>query len=82
MGKGLMDDIPLYNIARDKAWEKFIKRKDVKQMLGGTVDDEGFDFPLSMQWYFLWCQAWSRAWDAGFHDGHEAGSKSTKEQEK
>ncbi len=82
MGKGLMDDIPLYNIARDKAWEKFIKRKDVKQILGGTIDDEGFDFPLSMQWYLLWCQAWRRAWDEGFHDGHEAGSKSTKEQEK
>ena len=74
MGKGLMDDIPLYNIARDKAWEKFIKRKDVKQILGGTIDDEGFDFPLSMQWYLLWCQAWSRAWDEGFKDGYAVGA--------
>jgi hypothetical protein len=81
MGRGLMDDIPLQNTARDKAWEKFIKRKDVQAMLGGTIDDEGFDFPLSMQWYFLWCQAWSRAWDAGFFDGHEVGMKA-KEQGK
>lgn len=80
MSRGLMDDIPLQNKARDKAWEKFIKRKDVQSMLGGTIDDEGFDFPLAMQWHFLWCQAWHRAWDAGFFDGHEVGMK-TKEQE-
>jgi hypothetical protein len=81
MSRGLMDDIPLQNTARDKAWENFIKRKDVQSMLGGTIDDEGFDFPLAMQWHFLWCQAWSRAWDDGFHTGHDAGWKSAKEEE-
>ena len=31
MPKGLWDDIPLSNTARDKSWEAFIKRKNVKQ---------------------------------------------------
>jgi hypothetical protein len=75
MSKGLMDDIPLHNKARDKAWEAFVKRKDVQSMLGGTYDSEGFDFPLSAQWYFLWCQAWHRAWDEGFYDGVEVGKR-------
>jgi hypothetical protein len=75
MGKGLMDDIPLQDKARDKAWENFIKRKDVQPILGGTYDDEGFAFPLAAQWHFLWCQAWQRAWDEGFYDGVETGRK-------
>ena len=75
MGKGLMDDIPLQDKARDKAWESFIKRKDVQPILGGTYDDEGFAFPLAAQWHFLWCQAWERAWQEGFYDGVETGRK-------
>lgn len=75
MTKGLLDDIPLHNPARDKAWEAFIKRKDVKQMLGGTYDDEGFDFPLASQWHFLWCQAWQRAWEEGFKSACNGGTE-------
>ena len=39
--KGLFDDVPLVNPDRDKAWEAFIKRKDVKAMMkhkSETVD--------------------------------------------
>ena len=31
MDEGLLDDVPLCNKERDKAWEAFIKRKDVKK---------------------------------------------------
>jgi hypothetical protein len=68
MPKGLLDDIPIYNIARDKAWEAFIKRKDVKK--SGMF---GQGFPVQQGYYELWCQAWHRAWDAGFHDGWKSG---------
>jgi hypothetical protein len=61
----LLDDIPIYNKARDKAWEAFIKRKDVK----GVFGDDEHNFPLEQGWYELWCQAWSRAWDDGFKEG-------------
>lgn len=67
MSKGLLDDIPIYNKARDKAWEKFIKRKDVKHLVTHGLFDKGF--PLYGGYYELWCQAWSRAWDSGFNDG-------------
>jgi hypothetical protein len=70
MPKGLFDDIPIYNIARDKAWEAFIKRKDVKK---SGMFSQGF--PLEREYYELWCQAWHRAWDAGFKDGWESGYK-------
>ena len=67
MSKGLLDDIPIYNEARDKAWQAFIKRKDVKALF-----DKGF--PLYGGYYELWCQAWNRAWEeghkAGWDDGH------------
>ncbi len=53
MSKGKLDDIPLYDKARNKAWEAFIKRKDVKK---SGVYDEGF--PLYGGYYELWCQAW------------------------
>ena len=76
MGKGLWDDIPINNPARDKAWEAFIKRKDVKAHMK-DVDD--FKFPLGRGFYDLWCLAWHRAWDAGFFDGYEAGIKAEKE---
>ena len=61
MPKGLLDDIPIYNKARDKAWEAFIKRKDVKK---SGMFSQGF--PLEREYYELWCQAWDRAWTDGF----------------
>lgn len=69
MGRGLLDDIPIHNAARDKAWEAFIKRKDVKTLMNDV------EFPLGRGFYELWCQAWHRAWDAGFSDGFESGAK-------
>ena len=63
MPKRLLDDIPIYNKARDKAWEAFIKRKDVKK--SGMFSKR---FPLEREYYELWCQAWSRAWDDGFKE--------------
>jgi hypothetical protein len=57
MNTGLFDDIQISNPARDKAWEAFIKRKDVA---GWAVDKEGF--PLN-GFYDVWCIAWSKGWD-------------------
>lgn len=74
MPKGLLDDIPIYNKARDKAWEAFIKRKDVKK---SGMFSQGF--PLYGGYYELWCQAWDRAWTAGFKDGHDSGWESYKQ---
>jgi hypothetical protein len=74
MPKSLFDDIPIYNIARDKAWEAFIKRKDVKK---SGMFSQGF--PLERGHYELWCQAWDRAWTAGFKDGHASGWESYKQ---
>jgi hypothetical protein len=71
MTKGLLDDIPIYNKARDEAWGAFIKRKDVKHLVKHGLFDKGF--PLYGGYYELWCQAWHRAWDAGFKDGWGAG---------
>ena len=71
MPKGLLDDIPIYNQARDKAWEAFIKRKDVKHLVKHGLFDKGF--PLYGGYYELWCQAWDRAWTAGFKDGWDSG---------
>ena len=71
MPKGLLDDIPIYNQARDKAWGAFIKRKDVKHLVKHGLYDKGF--PLYGGYYELWCQAWDRAWTAGFHDGWDSG---------
>ena len=71
MTKGLLDDIPIYNKARDKAWEAFIKRKDVKALF-----DKGF--PLYGGYYELWCQAWNRAWEDGFKGGYDSGWQSAK----
>jgi hypothetical protein len=68
VSKGKLDDIPLYDKARNKAWEAFIKRKDVKK---SGVYDEGF--PLYGGYYELWCQAWGRAWENGFKQGYESG---------
>lgn len=68
MTRGLFDDVSVINPARDKAWEKFIKRKDVKAFMKGRKD---FPFPLDGS-YDLWCIAWNMAWDAGFSDGYDA----------
>lgn len=72
MPKGLLDDIPIYNKARDKAWEAFIKRKDVKK---SGMFSKGF--PLEREYYELWCQAWDRAWTDGHKAGFEGGCKWT-----
>ena len=63
----MIDDVPITNAARDKAWAAFIKRKDVKAMMRGKED---FKFPLDGS-YDLWCIAWAKAWDAGFKVGWE-----------
>ena len=65
--KGLFDDVPLVNPDRDKAWEAFIKRRDVKAMMKGKKD---FKFPLDGS-YDLWCIAWEKAWLKGFHAAWE-----------
>ena len=62
MAKGLFDDVPMLNKERDQAWEKFIKRKDVKAMMKSKED---FKFPMDGS-YELWCIAWEFAWDAGW----------------
>ena len=68
MNKGLLDDVPLCNKERDKAWEAFIKRKDVKQMF---LNDKEFGFHLNSGYYDLWSICWSKAWDKGFHTAIE-----------
>ena len=50
MAKGLWDDIPLKNIDRDKAWETFIKRKDVKTLFE-MEEGSDFKFPLGGAYY-------------------------------
>ena len=67
MSDGLFDDVPISNKERDKAWEAFIKRKDVKAMFTG-VQADSFGFPLNRGYYDLWCICWAKAWDKGFHD--------------
>ena len=67
MADWVFDDVPLANKERDKAWEAFIKRKDVKAMF-----KDGFDFPLNGGFYDLWCICWAKAWTKGFNDGWEA----------
>ena len=76
MPKGLLDDIPIHNTARDKAWEAFIKRKDVKHLVKHGLFDKGF--PLYGGYYELWCQAWDRAWTDGHKSGFEGGCKWSK----
>lgn len=71
MTKGLFDDVPMTNTARDKAWEQFIRRKDVKALMKTKKD---FPFPLDGS-YDLWCIAWATAWDAGFHEGWDEAMK-------
>lgn len=63
-----MLDYKLLDPERAKAWEKFIKRKDVKHMM---KDKQDFKFPLDGS-YEVWCVAWEKAWDIGFHTGYKA----------
>ena len=69
--KGLFDDIPINNPERDKAWEAFIKRKDVKAVMKGKED---FKFPLDGA-YDLWCIAWEKAWVKGFEAAWKESNK-------
>ena len=63
---GLLDDIPITNRERDRAWEAMIKRKDAHRLI---IED--FDFPFGGS-YHVWCIAWNKAWDSGFKAGWEA----------
>jgi hypothetical protein len=67
MSKGLLDDVPLLDIERDKAWEAFIKRKDVKALFKNANE---FKFPLGGH-YDLWSICWAKAWDKGFKEGRK-----------
>lgn len=71
MTRGLFDDVPVTNPARDKAWEAFIKRKDMRALMKTKKD---FPWPLDGS-YDLWCIAWAAAWDAGFHEGWDEAMK-------
>jgi len=53
-----LNNIPIQNKERDKAWEAFIKRKDVKAFMKENSD---FKFPLNGS-YEMWCIAWDKAW--------------------
>lgn len=53
-----LNNIPIQNKERDKAWEAFIKRKDVKALMKENSD---FKFPLDGS-YEMWCIAWDKAW--------------------
>lgn len=71
----MLDDTPIHNAERDKAWQAFIKRKDVKALMQGKSD---FKFPLDGS-YDLWCIAWAKAWDSGFIQGYNAHVEQTDE---
>lgn len=62
MRKNMLDNIPIHNKARDKAWEALIKNKKAKHYLG-----EGF--PLERGFYEIWCISWEKAWQEGFDVG-------------
>lgn len=63
----MLDDIAISNPARDKAWEAWIKRKDVRMYMKSKSD---FKFPLDGS-YETWVTAWTKAWDAGFQEGYD-----------
>lgn len=75
----MLDNVPITNPARDRAWEAFIKRKDVSKLFN---NNEGFNFPLSREFYDMWCLCWSKAWDVGFFQGYKAGEESVEKQVK
>lgn len=63
----MFDDIPIHNRERDKAWESWIKRKDVRMYMKSKSE---FKFPLDGS-YEIWVTAWTKAWDAGFQEGYD-----------
>lgn len=69
----MFSNIPITNPARDRAWEACIRRKDVNRMF---ADAGEFSFPLSREYYDIWCLCWAKAWDAGFFEGYKAGEQS------
>jgi len=71
--EGLFDNVPLANRERDRAFEAFIKRKDVKAMFS-----DPFPFPLNRGYYDFWCIVWAKAWDKGFKIGWEERGKHDK----
>ena len=66
-----MLDYKLLDLERTKAWEKFVKRKDVKRMMKAKQD---FKFPLDGS-YAIWCDAWEKAWRIGFETGYKTKKK-------
>lgn len=74
----LFDNVPITNPARDKAWEAFTKRKDVQAMFANSGE---FKFPLSREYYDMWCLCWAKAWDAGFYEGYKAGEAAANKRE-
>ena len=64
----MLDEVQINNPARDKAWESWIKRKDVQMYMKSKSD---FKFPLDGS-YETWVTAWARAWDTGFQEGYNA----------
>lgn len=67
----MLDDIPIKNLERDKAWASFIRRKSVKAYM---KDKKDFNFPLDGS-YEVWCSAWERAWHSGFKSGYQSGKE-------
>lgn len=67
----MLDDIPIKNLERDKAWGSFIRRKSVKAYM---KDKKDFNFPLDGS-YEVWCMAWERAWHSGFKSGYQSGKE-------
>lgn len=67
----MLDNLPMHNRARDKAWEALIRSKKAKQMLGEN-------FPLERGFYELWCICWHKAWDAGFQSGMDTAADVSK----
>jgi hypothetical protein len=67
----MLDNVPITNPERDKAWGNFIKRKTVKAFMADRAD---FRFPLDGS-YELWCVAWEKAWAEGFKAGYEEKGK-------
>lgn len=67
----MLDNVPITNAERDKAWGNFIKRKTVKAFMADRADA---NFPLDGS-YEIWCIAWEKAWEAGFNAGYEERGK-------
>lgn len=64
----MLDNIPITNRARDKAWEALTRSKRAKELMGNA-------FPVERGFYELWCQCWHKAWDDGFKSGYASGKQ-------